>query len=209
MGVGVTLWLARVVWYPYGNWGTTGLFLWNMRVGVNGCLKQGVGFSWALLRLPVLMFNMFRMLIHLSSGACDLFVELFHGLYWSGLMCVGVTLWFGCGGVVSVCRLKHYWPILLECGGWELMVVWNRGLVSPGLCSGYRVFSVVKAVRAWHLVELQLTAHIFLHGLEKTILIFHDVFYSKRKHKMFQVRSLTAFRVTSRSNRLQLAWSSR
>jgi len=26
-----------------------------------------------------LMFNMFRMLIHPSSGACDLFVELFHG----------------------------------------------------------------------------------------------------------------------------------
>ena len=28
-----------------------------------------------------LMLNMFRMLIHPSSGACDLFVELFHGLY--------------------------------------------------------------------------------------------------------------------------------
>ena len=55
-----------------------------------------------------LMFNMFRMLIHPSSGACDLFVELFHGLYCSGSMCVGVTLWFGWGGVVSVCRLKHY-----------------------------------------------------------------------------------------------------
>jgi len=27
-------------------------------------------------------------------------------LYCSGSMCVGVTLWFGCGGVVSVCRLK-------------------------------------------------------------------------------------------------------
>jgi len=27
-----------------------------------------------------LMLNMFRMLIHPSSGACDLFVELFHGL---------------------------------------------------------------------------------------------------------------------------------
>jgi len=27
-----------------------------------------------------LMINMFRMLIHPSSGACDLFVELFHGL---------------------------------------------------------------------------------------------------------------------------------
>ena len=31
-----------------------------------------------------LMLNMFRMLIHPSSGACDLFVELFHGLYCSG-----------------------------------------------------------------------------------------------------------------------------
>ena len=53
------------------------------------------------------MLNMFRMLIHPSSGACDLFVELFHGLYCSGSMCVGLTLWFGCGGVVSVCRLKQ------------------------------------------------------------------------------------------------------
>jgi len=42
------------------------------------------------------------MLIHPSSGACDLFVELFHVLYCSGSMCVGVTLWFGWGGVVSV-----------------------------------------------------------------------------------------------------------
>ena len=54
------------------------------------------------------VLNMFRMLIHPPSGACDLCVELFHGLYCSGSMCVGVTLWFGCGGVVSVCRLKHY-----------------------------------------------------------------------------------------------------
>jgi len=57
-----------------------------------------------------LMLNMFRMLRHPSSGACDLFVELFHGLYCSGTMCVGVTLWFGWGGVVSVCRLQ---PALL------------------------------------------------------------------------------------------------
>jgi len=54
-----------------------------------------------------LMLNMFRMLIHPSSGACDLFVELLHGLYCSGSMCVGVTLWFGWGGVASVCRLRH------------------------------------------------------------------------------------------------------
>jgi len=47
-----------------------------------------------------LMLIMFRMLISPSSGACDLFDELFHGLYCSGAMCVGVTLWFGCGGVV-------------------------------------------------------------------------------------------------------------
>ena len=42
-----------------------------------------------------LMLNMFRMLLHPSSGACDLFVELFHGLYCSGSLCVGVALWFG------------------------------------------------------------------------------------------------------------------
>ena len=54
-----------------------------------------------------LMLNMFRMLIHPSSGACDLFAELFHGLYCSCSMCVGVILWFGWGGVVSGCRLPE------------------------------------------------------------------------------------------------------
>jgi hypothetical protein len=49
---------------------------------------------------PYLMLGMFRMLIHPSSGACDLFDELFHGLYCSSKMCVGVTLWFGWGGVM-------------------------------------------------------------------------------------------------------------
>jgi len=58
-----------------------------------------------VLLLHYLMLNMFRMLIHPSSGASDLFVELFHGLYCSGSMCVGVTLWFGWGGLVTVCRL--------------------------------------------------------------------------------------------------------
>jgi len=48
-----------------------------------------------------LLLNMYRMLIHPSSGACELFVELFHGLYFSGSMCVGVTVWFGWGGVAS------------------------------------------------------------------------------------------------------------
>jgi len=53
-----------------------------------------------------LMLNMFRMLIHTSSGAGDLFVGLFHGLYCSGSMRVGVTLWFDWGGVVSGCRFS-------------------------------------------------------------------------------------------------------
>jgi hypothetical protein len=35
------------------------------------------------------------MSVHPSSGACDLFVELFNVLYCSGTMCVGVTVWFG------------------------------------------------------------------------------------------------------------------
>ena len=61
-----------------------------------------------------LLLNMFRMLIHPSSGACDLFVELFHGLCCSGSMCVGVTLWFGWGGMVSVCRLKLCFSLHVE-----------------------------------------------------------------------------------------------
>ena len=36
-----------------------------------------------------------------------LIVDLFHVLYCSGSMCVGVTVWFGWGGVVSLCRLMQ------------------------------------------------------------------------------------------------------
>jgi len=42
------------------------------------------------------------MLVHPSSGACDLFVD-----YCSVSMCVGVTVWLGWGVVVSSCRLKY------------------------------------------------------------------------------------------------------
>jgi hypothetical protein len=61
-----------------------------------------------------LILNMFRMLVHPSSGACELFVELFHVFYCSGTMCVGVTVWFGWGGVVSGCRLKHCFSLHKE-----------------------------------------------------------------------------------------------
>ena len=37
-----------------------------------------------------------------SLGACDCV-----WMYCSGSMCVGVTVWFGWGGVVSICRLGH------------------------------------------------------------------------------------------------------
>ena len=48
-----------------------------------------------------LMLNMFRMLVHPSSGTCDLFVELFYGLYCCGSMCVGVTVWFSALDVLA------------------------------------------------------------------------------------------------------------
>jgi len=56
--------------------------------------------------IPLLNAQHVSDVIHPSSGACDLFVELFYGLYCSGTMCVGVTVWFSWGGVVSGCRLK-------------------------------------------------------------------------------------------------------
>ena len=45
---------------------------------------------------------MFRMLVHSSSGACDCV-----WVYCSGSMCVGVTVWFGWSGLVSLCRLRY------------------------------------------------------------------------------------------------------
>jgi len=54
--------------------------------------------SLALL-FQYLLLNMFRMLIHPSSGACDLLDELFHGLCIVLVRCV-LVLWFGWGGVV-------------------------------------------------------------------------------------------------------------
>jgi hypothetical protein len=61
-----------------------------------------------------LLLNMFRKLVHPPLGACDLFVDLFHGLYCSGSMCVGVTVWFVWGTSASACiRIQHH-PKLLK-----------------------------------------------------------------------------------------------
>jgi len=51
---------------------------------------------------------------HVSNVSTSIFrsfrltVDLFHVMYRSGSMCVGVTVWFGWGGVASLCRLKHW-----------------------------------------------------------------------------------------------------
>ena len=55
-----------------------------------------------------LLLIMFRMLVHPYSGACDLLWIYFMCLYCSGSMCVGVTVRFSWGGVVSLWRLKHF-----------------------------------------------------------------------------------------------------
>jgi len=57
-----------------------------------------------------LLLNMFRMLLHPSLGACELFVELFHGLYCSGSMYVGVMLWCGIRMQASACIRNHIEP---------------------------------------------------------------------------------------------------
>jgi len=50
------------------------------------------------------MLNMFRLLIHPSSGACDLFLELFHGLYFSVKVEVfALAYLFGCECLVVTC----------------------------------------------------------------------------------------------------------
>jgi hypothetical protein len=55
------------------------------------CIKIDQLMSLALL-FQYLLLNMFRMLVHPSSGSCDLFVELFHRLYCSSTIRVGVVL---------------------------------------------------------------------------------------------------------------------
>ena len=50
---------------------------------------------------------------HVSNVSTSIFrslrliVDLFHVLYCCGSMCVGITVWFGWGGVVSLCRPKN------------------------------------------------------------------------------------------------------
>ena len=71
-----------------------------------------------------LMLNMFRMLIHSSSGACDLFVELFRGLYCSVRIEV-FALAYLCSGkcfvVTRVCFRKRVSANIGCCGVLRLL----------------------------------------------------------------------------------------
>ena len=55
-------------------------------------------FHYLLLNVSNVSTSIFRSL--------RLIVDSLHVLYCSGSMCVGVTVWFGWDGVVSLCRLK-------------------------------------------------------------------------------------------------------
>ena len=78
------------------------------------------------------MLNMFRMLIHPSSGACDLCAELFYGLYWSGSMCVG-----RCGMAVVVWYPYAGWRLLLVYDGREIVRSLYSGLQGQTVYGGY------------------------------------------------------------------------
>jgi len=57
------------------------------------------------------MLNMFRTLIHPSSGACDFSIVSPHSSHWLCVlvsMCVGVSVWLGWGGIhVAGFSLPH------------------------------------------------------------------------------------------------------
>jgi len=67
---------------------------------------------------------------HVSNVSTSIFrsmrliVDLFHVSYCSGSMCVGVTVWFGWGGVVSLCRLKQS----KDAKSWRLsrLEIWRK-----------------------------------------------------------------------------------
>ena len=52
-----------------------------------------------------LLLNMFRMLVHPSSGACDI-LWIYFMCCIALVRCVLVLVWFGWGGVVSLYRLQ-------------------------------------------------------------------------------------------------------
>jgi len=76
----------------------------------------------------------------MCSYVCSVFLvdwQCFANVLWccgfeiaSTLFRSGWLGWYPCD------RLKHNWSVNVECRGWGLMTIFNRGFVSPGFCSG-------------------------------------------------------------------------
>ena len=82
---------AGVEWYPYAGWSTT-----------STCFIISLFTAQHVSNVSTSIFR-----------SLWLIVDLVHVLYCSGSMCVGVTVWFGWGGVVSLCRPKHCFKVIL------------------------------------------------------------------------------------------------
>ena len=73
---GLWTWSVTTLWI---NSSKDTIWFTSSNIGCKVEYRENNLMSLALL-FQYLMFNMFRMLMHPSSGTCDLFVELFHGL---------------------------------------------------------------------------------------------------------------------------------
>jgi len=89
---------------------------------------------------------------HVSNVSTSIFrslqliVDLSHGLYCSGSMCVGVTVWFGWGGVVSLCRLKQ--SLLLN-------MFWMLVHPSSGACDLLWIYLMCCIALVWCVLVLR------------------------------------------------------
>ena len=121
MCVGVSVW--RLGWYPCGRLTqhvsdintsiirSLRLFYTITTLVVSSCFDMCWNFGvagWGGIRVAGCL-NMFRTLIHLSSGACDFSILSPHWLCVLVSICVGVSLWLV--GVVSV------WQAASSCFG--------------------------------------------------------------------------------------------
>ena len=105
------------IWFPQPP---TSQIAWKaLLVGRETLLPEGAYSTLFISWIKIDQLEVTRFIIslftaqHVSNVSAFIFrslrliVDLSHGLYCSGSMCVGVTVWFGWGGVVSLCRLKH------------------------------------------------------------------------------------------------------
>ena len=115
---------ARMVWYPYVYWTVHHLDIWIKidQLDVT-CFIISLYTAQHVSNVSTSIFRSLRFI-----------VVLFRVLYCSGSMCVGVTVLFGWGGVVSVCKLKHCFSLHTDTthhtDGW-----WNHFPSPASLCS--------------------------------------------------------------------------